>query len=283
MRFRGPAIISIILTMLMASHNLLAEDGSRIAIKINFSGNIFASAEKFTTGYYPAIGDVGIFDASNQMEYKFDPNFGKSFHGALCYKASKIIELELGAGYTSVPMEISQVSNYSFWGGSGYIVDSYEYGSQKDANFSYVNIRPAVTFLIPTNSSVVPYFSVGMNIMMMKAKGSLDFAMSYVTEDAAYYYLWIGPDAHLEPLDFEGSQTVFGLDLGAGLEFKVTPVLSIDLGGAYLIQLQRAFKDFDEILENQDAQDVFRIIGYDFNGLNHSNFSFSLALKMHFH
>jgi len=145
-----------------------------------------------------------------------------------------------------------------------------------------VNIRPAVNFLVPTNSSVAPYFSVGMNIMMVKAKGSLDFAMPYVTEDATHYYLWIGPDAHLEPLNFEGSQTAFALDLGAGLEFKVTPLLSIDLAGAYLIQLQRAFKDFDEILEDQDAQDVFRIIGYDSNGLNHSNFSFTLCMKMHF-
>jgi opacity protein-like surface antigen len=282
MRFRGPAIVSIILASLLASHNLLAEDGSRIAIKINFGGNVFTSTEKLTTGYYPAIDDAGIFDASNQMEYKFDPNFGKSFYGALCYRTGKIIELELGAGYTSVPMEISQVSNYSFSGSSGYIIDSYEYELQKDANFRYVNIRPAVTFFVPTNSSVAPYFSVGMNIMMMKAKGSLDFAMSYVTEDASYYYLWIGPDAHLEPLAFEGSQTAFALDLGGGLEFKVTPMLSIDLGAAYLIQLQRGFKEFDEILENQDARDVFRMIGYDFNGLDYSNFNFSLGLKMHF-
>jgi len=282
MRFRRPTIVSIILATLLASHNLPAEGGSRIAIKINFSGNVFTSTEEFTTGDYPAIDDAGIFDASNQMEYRFDPNFGKSFQGALCYKASKIIELELGAGYTSIPMEISQVSNYSFSGSSGFVIDSYEYESQKDASFRYVNIRPAVNFLVPTNSSVAPYFSVGMNIMMVKAKGSLDFAMPYVTEDATHYYLWIGPDAHLEPLNFEGSQTAFALDLGAGLEFKVTPLLSIDLAGAYLIQLQRAFKDFDEILEDQDAQDVFRIIGYDFNGLNHSNFSFTLCMKMHF-
>jgi hypothetical protein len=275
---------AIVLAILLGCHNSWAENESRLGVKIDFGGNIFTSDGELTTGYYPAIyDDPSIFDASNKMQYKFDSGIGKSVNAALCYKANRSVEFEFGFGYTSMPIEISQVSNYSFYGSGGYyIYDSYKYRAEQDADFRYMNFRTAINFILATNSNVDPYFSIGLNILAAKAKGTLTFAMPYVTEDATYYYLWIGPDAHLEPLEIEGSQTTFALDLGAGLEFEINPVLSVDICGAYLLQLQSAFEDFDEIIEDPYAQDSFRIIGYDFDGVNYSNFSFSLGMKLHF-
>jgi len=83
-------------------------------------------------------------------------------------------------------------------------------------------------------------------------------------------------------LEIEGSQTTFALDFGVGLEFEISQVLSVDISGAYLVQLQSVFEDFDEIVEDPYAQRSFRVIGYDFDGVNYSNFSFSLGMKLHF-
>jgi len=282
MRIR--VLAAFALATLLVTHNSWAQNGSRLGIKLAFGGNVFTSEKELVTGYYPALyDDPSIFDASSQMRYKFDSKTGKSGYGAFCYRATRIVELEFGFGYTSMPTEISQVSNYSFWGSGGYyIYDSYEYGAEKNVDLQYMTFRPAINFLIPTNSNVAPYFGIGLNILAAKAKGTLAFAMPYVTEDATFYYLWIGPDAHLEPLQIEGSQTLFAFDLGGGLEFEISPTLSINIGCAYLLQLQSAFEDFEEIITDQDAQDVFRIIGYDFDGMNFSNFGFSLGMKLRF-
>ena len=114
---------------------------------------------------------------------------------------------------------------------------------------------------------------VGLDIIRMTGKGNLDFAVPYVTQEGSTYYL----NYRTERLDFEGSSTVFGLDLASGLEFVITPAVSANFGVSYMFQFNGAFKDFGSMVKDNPDAPIVTDVQYYFDGITLSNVNFTLG------
>ena len=123
----------------------------------------------------------------------------------------------------------------------------------------------------------MPYVGVGLDIMRVKGKGNLDFAVPYVTQEWPNYYM----NYRTERLEFEGSSTVFGLDLASGLEFVITPGVSANFGVSDMFQLNGAFEDFGSMVKDNPAAPGITDVQYYFDGRVMSNVSFTLGLIFH--
>jgi hypothetical protein len=98
-----------------------------------------------------------------------------------------------------------------------------------------------------------------------------------VTQEGPNDYL----NSRTERLDFEGSSVVFGLDLASGLEFAITPVVSVDFGVSYMFRFNRAFKDFGEMVKENPSAPIITDVQYYFDGMTLSNVSFALGFVVH--
>jgi opacity protein-like surface antigen len=285
----GALAAAAALVLLVAGLDCAAADtrsDSRFALKLSFGASAYPSDQDILGGPVTAIGDSpSLFDAKSDMIYHFDRKFGRDLYGALSFRATENLELELGFGYRDLQLEITQHNEYSRWGtGSGgapvYTTSApIALDTQKDNDFSIATIRPGVTFALARGSSIVPYLSAGLDVMIVRAKTTLDFLRPYVTEDPpGHFNLFAGTSASLEKLDLDASDVRMGLDVGSGLEFEVSRVLSFSFGVSYLIQFGKAFRDFGSYVEDDPADPAIRSADYRFDGMNLTNVTFSVGM-----
>jgi hypothetical protein len=74
---------------------------------------------------------------------------------------------------------------------------------------------------------------------------------------------------------------VFGLDLASGLEFVITPVVSVNFGVSYVFQFDKAFEDFGEMVKENPSAPIITDVQYYFDGMTLSNVNFSLGFIFH--
>lgn len=264
------------LAIALGSRVTLAENGSRMSLRFNFGVNLYPSDRRFSTGFYPAIdGDPVHCDASGSMNYHFDDKFGRSAFGAFSYRAWDYVDLELGFGYTSIQMEIVQDEGVQP-SDACWPADEYNFNKIKNSDFSYFLVRPGATFFLSSKQGIVPYLGVGLDIMRVSAKGNLDFAVPYVTEDTGRYYL----NRRLEDLELDGSEFAVGMDFETGLEFKATEMLSMVFGFSYAFQFQRPFKDFGALVA-AGSSPAAKSTEYYSRGMNIKNIAAMLGVRVH--
>ncbi len=262
-----------------------AADESRVGVKVWFGVSGYPSGKDIVTAPYKAIDDSpDIFDSRTAMQYHPDQKFGKTVYGALTYRVKQGIELEMGFGYTDLQMEITQHYGTGLWDRS---VDppvyhrlrhnTLDYPTQTGGEFSYMNFRPGLNLLWSSKAWLRPYVGVGLDFMRVKGKGNLDFAVPYVTQAGPNYYL----NYRTERLEFEGSSMVYGLDLASGLEFVVTPVVSVNFGVSYMFQFNGAFEDFGSMVKENPAAPIITDVQYFTEGMTMSNVSFTLGFVFH--
>jgi opacity protein-like surface antigen len=270
--------VSLVMMLAMAVGSGVAQaaNGSRISLKLGFGVNSYPSDRSIGTGFYPAIGgDPAHCDASGSMTYHFDVKFGRSPFGALCYRALKNVDLELGFGYTSIQMEIVQHEDVASSDVCWPDVRPFSYNTPKNSDFSYFLFRPGVTLFPASGSAVVLYVGIGLDVMRVSAKGNLDLGIPYVTEDAGRYYL----SRRLEALKLEGSDFASGLDMRSGLEFKATEKLFIGLGFSYMFQFQKPFKDFGALVAPGSSPTAKSTVYYS-EGMNVNNVAAEVSLRV---
>jgi hypothetical protein len=285
MKKRGMLVALTALVVAGFCSSAPAEDESRVGFKLGFSVSGYPSDKDLVTAPYKAIDDSpDLFDSRTAMQYHFDRKFGTTVSAAATCKIGRGLELEMGFGYTDLQLEITQHYGRGQWVrtvdppvyyplGEG----TYSYPTQKGADFSYVTFRPGLNLLLSSTSRIRPYVGVGIDIIRVKGSGNLDFAVPYVTQEGPNYYLY----TRTERLDFEGSSTVFGLDLASRLEFVVTPAVSVDFGVSYMFGFNGAFEDFGSIVKDNPNAPVITDVQYYFDGMNLSNVSFTLGLMVH--
>ncbi len=281
------AILSaIVFVGVVAGRSVLAGDESKIGFKIGFGVSGYPSGKDIVTAPYKAIDDSpDIFDSRTAMQYHFDRKFGKTVYGAVTYRIKRAVELEMGFGYTDLQLEITQHYGTGGWNRAVdppvyYPLPRYgtlEYAAQKGGEFSYITFRPGLNLLLSSKGWLVPYVGVGLDIIRVKGKGNLDFAVPYVTQEGPNYYL----NYRTERLEFEGSSTVFGLDLASGLEFVISPLVSANFGVSYMFQLNGAFEDFGSMVKDNPAAPIITDVQYYFDGMVMSNVSFTLGFIFH--
>jgi len=276
-KFRLVTLVTM-LAIALGNRVTLAGSGSKMSLKLDFGVNSYPSDRRFSTGYYPGIGgDPAHCDASGSMNYHFDVKFGRSAFGAFCYRALDNVDLELGFGYTSIQMEIVQHENVPHslvcWITDEY--SSFSFNKIKDSDFSYFLFRPGATLFLSSKPGIVPYLGVGLDVMRVTAKGRLDFAIPYVTEDTGRYFL----NRRLEDLQLDGSEIAVGLDIESGLEFKATEMLSIVFGFSYTFQFQRPFKDFGALVA-AGSSPTAKSTEYYSDGMNIKNIAAVLGVRL---
>jgi hypothetical protein len=263
----------------------LAADGSKVGIELWFGVSGYPSGKDIVTAPYKAIGDSpDIFDSRTAMQYHPDQKFGKTIYGAVTYRVKRSIELEMGFGYTDLQLEMTQHYGTGGWDRS---VDppvyhplrygTLDYPTKTDGEYSYMTVRPALNLLWSSRSWLRPYVGVGLDIMRVKGKGDLDFAVPYVTQAGPNYYLNYGT----ERLDFEGSSMVYGLDLASGIEFVIPPAVSVNFGASYMFQFNGAFEDFGSMVKENPAAPIITDVQYFTEGMTMSNVSFTLGFVFH--
>lgn len=272
----------IALSVAVAGRSALAADDPKVGFKIRFGVAGYPSGKDIETAPYTAIDDSPeIFDSKTMMQYHFDQKFGQTIHGAVTYRIRRGLELEMGFGYTDLQLEITQHGKTGrrdrttdppeyFW-------TLFDYPPQKGGEFSYMTFRPGLNLLLASKTRLVPYVGVGLDIIRAKGKGNLEFAVPYVTQEGPNYYL----NYRTEQLDFEGSSTVFGLDLASGLEFVISPAVSVNFGVSYMFQFNGAFEDFGSMVKENPAAPVITDVEYFFDGMTMSNVHFSFGLIFH--
>ena len=279
-------VVLAALAIAVVGGTALAGDESKVGFKIGFAVSGYPSGKDIVTAPYKAIGDSSdIFDSRTAMQYHFDRKFGKTVHGAVTYRIKRAIELEMSFGYTDLQLEITQHYGTGGWDRDVdppvyYPLPRYgtlEYATQKGGEFSYMTFRPGLNLLLASKGWLVPYVGVGFDIIRVKGKGNLDFAVPYVTQEGPNDYL----SYRTEPLEFEGSSMVFGLDLASGLEFVITPVVSANFGVSYMFQFNGAFEDFGSMVKDNPEAPIIKDVQYYFDGMTMSNVSFTLGFIFH--
>jgi hypothetical protein len=282
MRKAGSIAVAAVLAIVAGSRVAMALGASGFTVKMSFGVETFPSDQNIQGITYPVVGDSpALFDAKSIMLYHFDRKFGRTVYAALCYPATRNVELELGFGHTDIQLEITQ---HNKTGSLNRYADPPEYewqlssfDTKKDNDFSIMTFRPGANFTTASTSGIVPYLSIGLRVMIVKAKATLDYAKPYVEGGDLY----AGTDGTIEELEIDGSQVVLGLDLGSGIEFKITPVVSVTFGAAYLFQFQKAFSDFEEQIKDNPVDPGIKKATYSFDGMNVSNVSFELGMRLH--
>jgi len=285
---RRSRLTAVLLTIaiVIASQTSAAKSGSKYSLKIGFQASGYPSDQDVTAGPYGAIGDSPeIFASQSTMEYHFDSKFGRTIHGALGYRAARNVELEMGFAYTDIQLEIKQHGALRARAAYGdtlrHIWVLTDLDTRRDNDFSIVTIRPGANFTLALKSRIVPYLSAGLNMMIVRARTTLDFLRPYVTEAGGGYVLHSGSDALKEDLGFNGSQTVFGLDMGSGLEFRISPELSINFGFSYMFAFQKPFGNFEELVRDNPEDPVIKQIEYYFEGMNVSSVNATIGMILH--
>ena len=281
MKKLGMLIFLTTLAVAVVGRTALAADESRIGFKIWFGVSGYPSDKDIVTAPYKAIGDSpDLFDSRTAMQYHFDRKFGKTGYGAVTYGIGRGLELEMGFGYTDLQMEITQHYGTSRWDRTvdPPVYDDVEWGTsayptQKGAEFSYMTFRPGLNLILSSKSWVIPRVGIGLDIVRVKGKSNLEFAVPYVTVEGPNSYL----NTRTERLDFEGSSVIFGLDLASALEFVITPAVSANFGVSYLFQLNGALEDFGSMVKDNPAAPIITDVQYYFDGMALSNVSFTLG------
>jgi len=274
-------VLSAALAITLGARGTNAEVWSKLSIKADFSVSSYPSDESLKTAYYPATGgDPVDCRADAQMMYHFDRKFGRSGHGALSYRAYPNVEFELGFGYTSMQMEITQHGK-ALLTGSCWTPDPsstlYDYDTQKGADVSYVSVRPGVNLTLSKKSRIVPYLNIGLDIMRISAKANLlDFVVLTLTPQGSQYIL----SDSTEEVELEGSDWAFGLDIGSGLEFKAAEAFSIMVGFSYMFQFNKAFPDFNELL-TANSSATARSVQYYNEGMSLRNIGAVIGVKVY--
>jgi len=268
------------------SQVVMGLEASEFTVKMSFSAESYPSDQNISGITYPVVGDSpALFDARSIMLYHFDRKFGMMLYAALCYAATKNVELEMGFGYTDIQLEITQNNKTGSWNRDA---DPPEYNwrlssfdTKKDNDFSIITFRPGANFTTASTSGIVPYLSVGLRVMIVKAKATLDYMKPYVIQEGSVYDLYAGEHGTREDLDIDGSQVVLGLDLGTGIEFKIAPMVSVTFDVAYLFQFQKPFGDFAKQIKDNPVDPGIKRAAYYFDGMNVSNVSFALGIRLH--
>lgn len=275
-------VILTALAIAVVGGTALAGDESKVGFKLGFGVGGYPSGKDIATAPYKAIGDSpDLFESRTAMQYHFDRKFGKTVYGAATYKIRRGVELEMGFSYTDLQLEITQRGKTGGWDRNYdppvYGWSLFDYATQKGGEFSYVTFRPALNLLLASKAWLVPYVGVGLDIIRVKGKANLDFAVPYVTQEGPNHYL----NTRAERLDFEGSSMVFGLDLASGLEFVIAPTVSVNFGVSYMFQFNGAFEDFGAMVKDNPAAPVITDVQYYFDGMTMSNVSFTLGFIFH--
>jgi len=278
MRKRICIAVFMTLAIVLADHDPAAADGSRFSIKTSFGVSGYPSDKDVISGRITPAGAVEAgCESKTFMRYHFDEKFGKTIYGAVCYRMQRNLdlELELGFGYTDLEMEITQV-------GTGITVEpcqvesQFKYDTVRDSEFRIFTIRPGVNLRASSAARYAPYLILGLDIMMVRGRANLDFGVPEVQQ--------LGPDTYVaiadEPLVLDGSQTVMGLDVGSGLEFRLAPAVSIAFGLAYTFEFQKVFKDFNGVVSSASTPTA-AAIDYHFNGMNVANIGALVSLTFH--
>jgi hypothetical protein len=272
-------LICVLAVLVMGLDGVAVEAGSApsFSIKADFGVSSFPSDENITTGYYLAEGSDPVnCRADGQMTYHFDRKFGRSGHGALCYELYPNVQFEIGFGYTSMQMEITQHGKALLSGGCWpeLGVALYDFNTRKDSDVSYFNVRPGVSYFLSTKSRVVPYVSLGLDIMRMSAKANVDFPELTVEQQGTTHVL-VKRDGEVE---LNGSDMAFGVDIGSGLEIRATQMLSIVFGFSYMVQFARAFPDFRGLM-TAGSSATARSVQYYNEGMTISNIGATIGIR----
>lgn len=264
------------LAIMLGDHSAAASDGSKLSIKTSFGVSGYPSDKDVVTGLLTPVGAVEAgCDSKTFMQYHFDEKFGKTIYGAVCYQAPRSLELELGLGYTDLQMEITQRGR-GVMVSPCYVDFQSMYDTVRDSRFRLFTIRPAVNLRASSKSRYFPYLSLGLDITMVKGKANLDFGVPALEQLGSDYYLSIVA----EPLILDGSQTVMGLDVGSGLEFRLVPAVSIAFGLAYTFQFQKVFKDFGGFV-SAGSSPTAAAVDYHFDGMNLRNIAALVSMRFH--
>jgi hypothetical protein len=282
MRVAGLILILAVLTAAPVSGTALTDTAAGFSIKVSFNASVYPSDQNITGITYPVAGDTPArLDAKSVMLYHFDRKFGRTGYGALCYRATKSVELEMGFGYNDMQMEVTQHNNLGRWvdvgGTPQYVWAENAFDTQKDNNLTIMTIRPGANFRLSSKSWIIPFINAGLDVMIVKARTTLDFVHPYVTPRGSNYDL----NTKMETMDVDGSDIVVGMDLGSGLEFKIGPAISATFTVAYLFQFQKAFSDFGQQVKDNAADPGIKAATYYFDGMNLSNVSFALGMKVY--
>ncbi|MGD1048560.1 MAG: hypothetical protein ABR899_07410 [Candidatus Krumholzibacteriaceae bacterium] len=284
MRVGGWIVVLAVLTATPARGMATAvtDMAGGFSIKMSFNVSAYPSDQNITGITYPVTGDTPQrLDAKSVMLYHFDNKFGRTAYGALCYRATNSVEFEMGFGYNDMQLEVTQHNNLGRWYKSGstpqYVWDETAFDTQRDNKFSIITIRPGANFRMSSKPRIVPFISVGLDVMIVKAKTTLDHVHPYVTPQGPDYDL----NTTMETMDVEGSNTVVGMDLGSGLEFKIAPAISVSFTVAYLFQFQKAFSDFGQYIKDNAVDPGIKAATYYSDGMNVTNVSFGLGMKVY--
>jgi hypothetical protein len=271
------------LALALVGDSALAGGASKIGIKLGFGVAGYPSGKDLVTAPYKAPGDSpALFDSRTVMQYHFDQKFGKTGYGAVTYRIKPGVELEMGFGYTDLQMEITQHYKMEGWSRSADppVYGSWgvwDYDTQRGAEFSYMTFRPGLNLLLSSKARLVPYLGVGFDIIRVKGKGNLGFLAPYVTQEGPNSYF----NSTTERLDFEGSSVVFGFDLASGFELAITSGISANFGVSYLIEFNKAFKDFGAIVKENPAAPLITDVSYSADGITLANVGFTLGFILH--
>jgi hypothetical protein len=288
MRKIGAVAVVAALAFLAGADRCAAADGtsdSRLSLKLNFGVSAYPSDEDITGGPVTALGvSPDPYETKSVMIYHFDQKFGKELYGAVCWRANENVELELGFGYRDLQLEITQHNQYSCWvntsGIPEYVTSAPEaLDTKTDNDFSIITIRPGASFTMSKKSGIIPYLSGGLDVMIVQATTTLDFIRPYVTENPpGHFNLFAGTNGLQEDLVFDASQVILGLDIGTGLEFRASQLLSFTFGVSYLFQFGKAFSDFGSYVEDNPADPAIKDANYSFEGMNLTNVNFAIGV-----
>ena len=210
--------------------------------------------------------------------YHFDRKFGLSGGGALCWRVRPNLEIELGAAYTDMQLEITQHAiargTGSCWGTPG-TIGFYDYDTRKDADVSYVSMRPAVTLTLSRKARVIPYLSAGLDIMKITASADVDFLLLTLNHQGSTYYTTDSTGA----VRLDGAEWAYGLDIGSGLEVKLTNALSATIGFAYIFGLGKAFPEFEDLVA-AGSEPVARSAQFHNDGMMLKHISAVIGFRM---
>ena len=274
-------VVAAAIVMALGNRMALAGDASDFGFKLSFGISGYPSDQNISGVTHPVMGDdPASFDARSVMLYHFDRKFGRTIYGALCYAATSHLEFEMGFGYTDLQLEITQNNRLGAWNRLPTIPE-YEWSlrsfdTMKDNDFSIMTIRPAARFTLSMTSGIIPYICAGIDIMSVKASATLDYLSPYVTAGVPYDEL----NTTTGEVGIEGREMVLGLDLGSGLEYRITPAISMTFGATYLFQFNKAFKDFDELIKDSGDDSNLEHTTYYSDGMNVTNISFALGMSV---
>jgi opacity protein-like surface antigen len=119
-----------------------------------------------------------------------------------------------------------------------------------------------------------PYVSSGISLSKISNKGSIFLAKPYVASDELY----IGDNADLKYIKYEGDEMLVSLIVGSGFEYSINDNSALDLRIGYMFSLGSSFEKFDEMT---DDVEIKKLRSY-FEGYDLSGFTFRCGLKSYF-